>query len=146
MNNKGIWIGLAAVVIIAGGAVALVNGSKDNTNTKTDTSMQKTMPTSTSHTSNNNSSSSPVSTMAVDIKDFLYSPAAIKVKVGDMVTWTNQDSTSHTVTADTSSADAPSSSTITKGGTYSFSFKKAGTYAYHCNFHGQMKGTVEVTE
>ena len=129
----------------AGGAVALVNSGKDDT--KNTMGTHEITPSKDNSTkSSDSANSTPEATNTVSIKDFLYSPVAIKVKVGDTVTWTNNDSTSHTITADTASDNAPNSSTITKGGTYSFTFKTAGTYAYHCNFHGQMKGTVEVTE
>jgi plastocyanin len=46
--------------------------------------------------------------------------------------------------ADTMSADAPSSELLAKGESYSFTFKKAGTYTYHCTPHPYMKGTVVV--
>ena len=82
----------------------------------------------------------------VTIKDFAFNPGTITVKVGTKVTWTNEDSVSHTVTADTMSADAPASGNIAKGESYSFTFNKAGTYAYHCTPHPYMKASVIVTE
>jgi plastocyanin len=33
---------------------------------------------------------------------------------------------------------------LSTGGTYSFTFTTAGTYAYHCMFHGKMTATVVV--
>lgn len=82
----------------------------------------------------------------VTISNFAYAPKTIKVKVGTKVTWTNNDSVGHDVAADKPSADAPSSELLNKGESYSFTFKKAGTYSYHCTPHPYMRGTVIVTE
>ena len=57
------------------------------------------------------------------------------------MTWTNDDSIPHTVTADDSSFD---SSGLVQGKTFSFTFDKAGTFAYHCSIHTTMTGTVVV--
>ena len=78
---------------------------------------------------------------AVSIANFAFSPASITVKVGDSVTWTNNDSTTHTVTADDNSF---SSGDLAPGATFSFTFSKAGTFAYHCSIHPSMTGTVVV--
>jgi plastocyanin len=78
---------------------------------------------------------------AVSIANFAFSPASITVKVGDQVTWTNNDSTTHTVTADDNSF---SSGDLAPGATFSFTFTKAGTFPYHCSIHTSMKGTVVV--
>lgn len=89
-------------------------------------------------------STKPVATSSVIIKNYMFSPASITVKVGTTVTWTNQDAVSHTVTADTNSTDAPSSMDIAQGKSYSFTFQKAGTFTYHCTPHPYMHGTVVV--
>jgi plastocyanin len=93
----------------------------------------------------NSSSNAAVSTSNVTIKNYMFSPAAIKVKVGTTVTWTNQDDVNHTVTADTTSSLAPSSMDIPDGQTYQFTFQHAGTYTYHCFPHPYMHGTIIVT-
>lgn len=78
---------------------------------------------------------------AVSIAGFSFQPAAITVAVGTTVTWTNDDSTSHTVTADDASFDSGS---LAKGATFKQTFATAGTFAYHCSIHSSMKGTVTV--
>jgi amicyanin len=70
----------------------------------------------------------------------------IRVKAGDTVTWTNNDSVRHNVVADERSAAAPEGPLIADGKSYSFTFTKAGTYPYHCEPHPNMKGTVVVTD
>jgi plastocyanin len=78
---------------------------------------------------------------AVAIKDFAFNPATIQAKVGQSITWTNQDGTAHTVTLDDKSVD---SGNIEANATYSHAFTQAGTFTYHCSIHQQMKGTVTV--
>jgi len=83
----------------------------------------------------------PASGTAVAIDNFAFSPAALNVKMGQQVTWTNkQQGVAHTVTADGGAFDHP----MPSGATFSFTFAKAGTVAYHCTIHPFMKGTVVV--
>jgi plastocyanin len=79
---------------------------------------------------------------AVTIKDFAFSPKTLKIKAGTKIKVSNKDGTTHTFTAnkgafDTGDIDGGSSATVT--------VKKPGTYAYHCNIHANMKGTVKAT-
>jgi plastocyanin len=78
---------------------------------------------------------------AVSIASFSFQPAALSVSVGTTVTWTNNDSASHTVTADDGSF---TSGTLGNGGTFSQSFATAGTFAYHCAIHPSMTATITV--
>lgn len=85
-----------------------------------------------------------------------FSPKEIKVKVGDTVTWTNNDNTIHTVISGTGLSDAnkgkdfdsglsgPSALTTT-GKTYSHQFTKAGDFPYFCELHPAMIGKVTVS-
>ena len=78
---------------------------------------------------------------AVTIQNFAFGPGTITVAAGSTVTWTNSDSTTHTVTADDGSFD---SKQLAAGSTFSQTFTKAGTYAYHCAIHTSMTGTIVV--
>jgi plastocyanin len=80
-------------------------------------------------------------TNAATIKGFSYQPDVLKVKVGAKVTWTNDDTVPHTVTADTNSFD---SGNLQPAGSFSFTFTRPGTYAYHCSIHPSMHGSVVV--
>ena len=77
----------------------------------------------------------------MQIKGFAFNPAATTVKVGQKVTWTNEDSATHNVVADDGSFK---SGDLNQGDTFSFTPKKAGTYSYVCTFHAQMKATLTV--
>jgi plastocyanin len=79
---------------------------------------------------------------AVRIADFAFAPDARSAKVGESVTWTNEDGATHTVTADDGAFD---SGNLAAGKAFSFTFDKAGTFAYHCNIHQSMTGKVTVT-
>ncbi|MDQ2727735.1 MAG: cupredoxin family copper-binding protein [Actinomycetota bacterium] len=83
---------------------------------------------------------------SVTIKNFTFQPQALTVKVGTTVTWTNQDSTPHTVQF--SNKSVPTSADLSAGGgqsTYSHTFTAPGTYPYICGIHNDMTGTIKVT-
>lgn len=77
----------------------------------------------------------------VAIVDFTYKPEAVRVKAGTEVTWTNEDSFAHTVTADDESFD---SKNMDKGATFSHRFDTPGTFKYFCAIHNYMTGSVVV--
>jgi plastocyanin len=70
-----------------------------------------------------------------------FSPNPIVVKVGDSVTWVNNDSTVHTSIAN---GGAWASGNINPGGSFKTTMTAAGTFPYHCNIHPGMIGTVTV--
>ena len=76
------------------------------------------------------------------IKGFAFDPKAATVKVGETVTWTNEDGTDHTVT---SSDGSFASEDLGQGATFSQTFNTAGTFDYICGIHPAMKATVIVT-
>jgi len=127
-------IAIAVIAILAVGGWAIFGRSTDNTNNSSKTS-------STNSPAQNQS---PASTNAVTIQNFAFSPASITVKKDTMVTWTNKDSTAHTVTAD--SGNGPASQPLQPGQSYSFTYNQTGTFTYHCSIHPEMHGTVVVTD
>lgn len=77
----------------------------------------------------------------ITIQSFAFSPATIKVKPGDSITWTNQDSVGHSATANDNSFDT---GVIQPGQSKTLTFSKAGTFIYHCSVHPYMQATVIV--
>ena len=80
----------------------------------------------------------------VIIRDFAFSPAQVRVRPGTRVTWVNcgaVGSEAHTSTADANSWNSP---LLAAGATYTREFAAAGAFAYHCQPHPGMKGTVTV--
>jgi plastocyanin len=85
------------------------------------------------------SSSGGGAAKAVAIKGFAFGPSNLTVKVGQKITWTNDDDAPHTVTG-----GELASGTLAKGASFSFTADKAGTIAYICSIHPTMKGTITV--
>ncbi|MFF1355417.1 cupredoxin family copper-binding protein [Streptomyces sp. NPDC058297] len=78
----------------------------------------------------------------VTIKGFAFHPAKLEVSPGTKITVTNEDSATHTLTADDKSFDTGDlaqgkSATITAP-------SKPGSYSYICTIHPNMKGTLTV--
>jgi plastocyanin len=79
----------------------------------------------------------------VTIKALTYTPPVITVGAGGRVTWSFEDGDiPHTVTADDNSFGSPPSGQ--KTGTFEHLFSAKGTVNYHCDFHPNMFGTVNV--
>jgi plastocyanin len=86
----------------------------------------------------------PPNLLTVTIKNGVYSPNPVSVKVGQSVNWLNSDSIAHTATdsgvfdtgsiAPTSAADVP------------VPFNTPGTYNYHCTLHANESATIVVTQ
>jgi len=168
--KKIIIAAVIAVVAVAGIAAVVLNSKKDSNKKTSSTSHSGTQGSSSSNGSNGSNSedmnnmdssntasgssssssagtgstASPAATDKVSIADFAYTPASITVKKGTSVTWTNEDTSQHTVTID--DGTGPHSQPLNKGDTYTYTFSDAGTYKYHCTFHSNMTGTVIVTE
>ena len=77
-----------------------------------------------------------------------FAPNAINVSPGSTVSWTNDDTTEHTVTANEegSSAAPPlfDSGPIPPGMAWDNTFDSPGTFGYHCSIHPWMTGRVAV--
>jgi plastocyanin len=80
-------------------------------------------------------------TATVHIKNFKFVPAVVSVVPGTTVTFVNDDQEPHTVTATNHSFDSEGLDTNQK---WAHTFAKAGTYAYFCEMHPFMHGTVTV--
>ncbi|HJT86032.1 MAG TPA: plastocyanin/azurin family copper-binding protein [Nitrososphaeraceae archaeon] len=80
-----------------------------------------------------------------------YVPKEITVSPGTTVTWTNDDTTIHTVVEgspeNASSGATPGfdSSIIAPGATWDNTFDTAGEFNYYCNLHPFMTGKVTVS-
>ncbi len=86
-----------------------------------------------------------------EVTNECFVPYEVTIDVGGEVTWSNDDTAAHTVTAG-SAADGPSgefdSSLFMAGTTFSHKFEAAGEFTYFCMVHPWMAGivTVQATE
>jgi amicyanin len=78
---------------------------------------------------------------AVNIDNFVFGPPTITVPVGATVTWTNKDDIPHT---SVSTEGVFKSKVLDTDEKFSYTFTKAGTYAYYCTIHPKMTGKVVV--
>jgi plastocyanin len=79
--------------------------------------------------------------VAIDVKEFKFTPAAITVAPGTTVTWRNGDEEPHTVT---STDGVFKSSALESGARFSYTFSKPGTYHYLCSIHPHMQADIIV--
>jgi plastocyanin len=77
----------------------------------------------------------------VKIDNFSFSPAALTVKAGTQITWTNGDDIPHTVV---SNGPVFKSKVLGTGEKFTFTASKPGTYSYSCSIHSNMTGKVVV--
>ncbi|MEX2228180.1 MAG: plastocyanin/azurin family copper-binding protein [Dehalococcoidia bacterium] len=84
----------------------------------------------------------PLAPIAVStsISDFAFE-TPLTVAVGSTLTWTNADGAPHTVTATEGSFDSGS---IVASGSFAHTFSVRGTFAYFCQIHPFMTGSVTV--
>lgn len=82
---------------------------------------------------------------AVPIENNMFMPASLTVKLGEIVTWTNMDKASHTVTT-TSAPVAFDSGTFRSGQSFTYTFTTPGTYTYYCAVHPDMVGEIKVLD
>ena len=77
--------------------------------------------------------------------NFAFNPTSLTIAAGTTVVWKNTTSIAHTVTSDDQKTfNSGDSTPVSSGTTFSFTFKTAGTFAYHCDFHPYMKATIIV--
>lgn len=119
---------ILAVLIILGGIYYF---SQNSLKTSTSPAAEITTP-----------SGSNVTVYYINISGYSFNPSIITISKNNIVVWTNQDPTTHTVTFD--SKEVMGSQGLGKGETYQNMFKTAGTYTYHCSIHTSMKGTIIV--
>src|SRR5260221_1892468 len=142
-------VGLLVLLAACGGAPATTGTGTTPTTVPTATLTAKPTPTPTTApttaptatpTAKPTPTPTPATSSSVSIMNFSFSPNSLTVKVGTKVTWTNHDSVTHTVTSNQRTFN----SSVPPGSSFSFTFTKAGTYAYHCNIHRYMMATIVV--
>lgn len=81
------------------------------------------------------------------LKEYAFNPNPIIIKKGGTVTWTNDDSVTHTITFGYSLGDPKMGKEFDSGmlgKSFTHTFKKTGEFPYLCQVHPTMKGMVIV--
>jgi amicyanin len=123
--------------------LAACGGSSTDTGGTTPTTVTTTTPAATATQAGNAQS---VMIITNSSGTFAFSPASLTIKAGTTITWKNTTAVPHTVTSDDGkSFDSGTANPIAaQSGTFSFTFKTPGTFAYHCAIHPFMKATIIV--
>jgi plastocyanin len=79
---------------------------------------------------------------AVTISDFAFHAPELTIPAGTTVTWTNDDGVRHSVDATDGTFG---SERLARGDSVQFTFETDGTFAYVCNIHPDMNGTIIVS-
>ena len=94
----------------------------------------------------------------INLSSLMFNPSTTTVKVGESVTWRNDEPITHTVTSghfmgidkttglrSSQQPDGMFNAKLDgKGKTFSFTFTKPGTYTYYCDIHQGMNATITV--
>jgi len=87
-------------------------------------------------------------TKIVKVIDNTFDPESLTIKKGDSVQWNFINGENHSVVSnaveDGSAGDLFDSGVIDTGGLYIRKFDTVGTFAYHCDAHQTMTGTIIV--
>lgn len=135
------------IVVAAGLLVAACAGSADPADTTTGATTPPAAETTVADTTP--PETTPAETTApptdgpaarINISGSAFS-GPVTVAVGETVEVTNSDSIPHTWTSDDDLFDSGS---LGQGDTFDFAFDEAGEFAYHCDIHPTMTGTVTV--
>lgn len=82
---------------------------------------------------------------AVEIRDYKFVPAVLKVAPGDTVRWVNREKrTSHSVLF--KAEGLPESERLFPDESWTRQFVAPGTYPYTCGPHPEMNGRIDVVE
>ena len=130
MNRKRLHR-LVAVLIVTVGLLAACGDDTTATTAAATTTSATTAPATT-----------VPGGATISVSNFKFEPADVEITVGQTVTFSFVGGT-HTATADDGSW---SSGEKSAGGNFEVSFDQPGTYAFHCEIHASMQGTITVTE
>src|SRR5947209_20118206 len=106
---------------------------------------------SSSSSSSGSSSSAPVTTgqqssasplIQVKLANIAFVPVAVTAKVGQRITWINEDSVDHNVVA--RGVKGLHSPLLHSGDTFTFTPHRPGSIAYVCTIHPNMRATITV--
>ena len=127
--NKGLLTGLILLLVVVGGYLVY-----SNTRSKPSQQSQEVVE---------KEGGEVVEKVTIEIKDFKYSPATLRVKPGEKITVTSRDTEGHSVTSDKEGLF--NSGILGKDKSGSITAPSVpGTYPFHCTPHPSIVGTLIV--
>ena len=126
------WLPLVGLLVVA------IAGCGSSSSSSNSTAAATSATTTTA-------SSTAGSGQHVVIKNLAFSPKAINAKVGQTITWTNEDQVDHNVSY-VSGPKFKSSGSLGDGRTFSLKLTQAGLIHYVCTIHPFMTATIVVTK
>ena len=134
MMRRATALFLCLCLAVSGGLALTACGDSSSSSKKSKSSKKK------------KKSTSATGGATVTMQNITFQPASLTQKVGDTVTWTNEESVGHDVTADDGSFKSGPPGGMKQGDKFEHTFDKAGSFAYKCTVHPNMTGTVEVSQ
>lgn len=143
-------LGIIVVLLIAGAAYTYLGNKKAEAPTlQTDTTINTNSNNSTEDNTSSTATPATPSTVTVNYTSNGFSPDPVTIKVGDTVTFVNQNgggmwvaSGPHPVHTDYPEFDEKKA--VSTGGSYEFTFTKVGSWSYHNHLSPSKRGTVIV--
>lgn len=137
MKHKGLTIVLTICSLGIAGTVLLFVNRPVSAPVK---QMQKT-----TSDSSQNVAAHAIDTNRIEIQNYNFTPAVIRVPTNTTVIWTNNDVAPHMLVVSDGDTNA-TSDTLNFGASYSFVFDQVGTFTYHFAMDSGTTGTVIVTD
>jgi plastocyanin len=156
---------LGLILVIIGGIISLVLASAQQQQQQQNSTSNQSMmtgisnqnitltaingTTGTNETTTNNIKNVSIVSGATGLENMAYQPNPIEIKVGESISWINNDLSIHTVTEGSPSTDSVptngfDSGLISPEETFTHMFDKVGTVEYHCTLHPTMLGKIIV--
>lgn len=159
MNTKALWAVLIIVIVLIGAWYAFAK--KDMPTAETETGAPTSTPATSDSVPSGASPADDAATVTVTYQDTGFSPGTVTVNAGDTVRFVNQSSRGMWVAADEHPTHTEYDGTAlgahcplggsfdqcrsaSAGGSFEFTFTKAGTFSYHNHVRAADNGTVTV--
>ena len=150
LPKRSAWFCLLVVLVVALVALAGCGGGASASSSPSPTPVASTP---TAGTGGSTPTTTPTTTPAPGFTQVVmvitdsngaygFTPAILTIRAGTTVIWRNVSSAPHTISSD--DGQSFDSGTVAVGGTYRFTFKTAGAFPYHCNYHPYMRATINV--
>jgi plastocyanin len=86
----------------------------------------------------------PGRTVQIVMRSLAFNPAAVHARVGQTVTWSNEDNAPHNITYVSGPRFRSSRPKLQPGSRFSLTLHQAGTIHYYCSIHPWMTATIIV--